>query len=110
VLRAISHLAVGRAQKRTAFWTRQGVSLITFLLGLLGFVSIWFDNPTRLATGLGMVRAGLAFALQKVITSFAGYFVSLRGKTFNIEDRITMGGVRGDVIALNLIQAVIMEM
>ncbi len=109
-LRGLAHLAGGRSGRRTAFWTRQGVSLITFVLGLLGFVSIWFDDPARLATGIGLVGAGLAFALQKVITSFAGYFVILRGKTFNVGDRITMGGVRGDVIALNFIQTVIMEM
>jgi small-conductance mechanosensitive channel len=48
--------------------------------------------------------------MQKVVTSFAGYFVILRGKTFNIGDRIQMGGVRGDVIALNFIQTVVMEM
>lgn len=48
--------------------------------------------------------------MQKVVTSFAGYFVILRGKTFNIGDRIKMGDVRGDVIALNFIQTVIMEM
>ena len=100
----------GGARERTAFWTRQGISLVTFLLGIIGFVSIWFDNPTRLATGIGLLGAGLAFALQKVVTSFAGYFVILRGKTFNVGDRISMGGVRGDVIALNFIQTVIMEM
>jgi small-conductance mechanosensitive channel len=109
-LSALAHVIGGRAGRGGAFWTRQGVSLITFLIGLVGFVSIWFDNPARLATGLGLVGAGLAFALQKVITSFAGYFVILRGKTFNVGDRITMGGVRGDVIALNFIQTVIMEM
>jgi small-conductance mechanosensitive channel len=76
----------------------------------VGFISIWFDNPARLATGAGLVGAGLAFALQKVITSIAGYFVILRGKTFNVGDRISMGNVRGDVISLNFIQTVIMEM
>lgn len=81
-----------------------------FLPGVRGFLSIWFDNPTRLATGLGLVGAGLAFVLQKVVTSLAGYFVILRGKTFTVGDRISMGGVRGDVIALNFIQTVIMEM
>jgi len=106
----LAHATSGRGGRRAAFWTRQGVSLVTFLLGVVGFVSIWFDNPARLATGVGLLGAGLAFALQKVITSFAGYFVILRGKTFNVGDRITMGGVRGDVIALNFIQTVIMEM
>jgi small-conductance mechanosensitive channel len=108
-LRSLAQLAGGDRQK-TAFWTRQGVSLVTFLLAIIGFFSIWFDDPTRLATGLGLATAGLAFALQKVITSFAGYFVILRGKTFNVGDRIKMGSVRGDVIALNFIQTIIMEM
>ncbi len=109
-LRAIAHTRYGKTGHRITFWTRQAISLITFVIALLGFVSIWFDNPARLATGIGLVGAGLAFALQKVITSFAGYFVILRGNTFNVGDRITMGGVRGDVIALNFIQTVIMEM
>ncbi|MEG9437092.1 mechanosensitive ion channel [Edaphobacter sp. HDX4] len=109
LLRWFSHRFGGTRQK-TAFWARQGISLTTFLVAVLGFFSIWFDNPARLATGFGLVSAGLAFALQKVVASFAGYFVILRGKTFNVGDRIKMGPVRGDVIALNFMQTVIMEM
>jgi small-conductance mechanosensitive channel len=73
-------------------------------------VSIWFDDPTRLTTALGLITAGLAFALQRVVTAFAGYVLILRGKTFNVGDRIVMGGVRGDVIALGFLQTTIMEM
>jgi len=108
-LRWISHKVSGTRQQ-AAFWARQGISLAMFILAVVGILSIWFDNPARLATGLGLVGAGLAFALQKVVTSFAGYFVILRGENFNVGDRISMGGVRGDVIALNFIQTVIMEM
>ncbi|HEX5233731.1 MAG TPA: mechanosensitive ion channel domain-containing protein [Silvibacterium sp.] len=100
----------GSHRQKAAFWSAQAVRLILFIIGIVGFLSIWFDNPTRLATGIGLIGAGLAFALQKVVTSFAGYFVILRGKTFNIGDRIKMGNVRGDVVALNFIQTVIMEM
>lgn len=96
--------------ERVRFWTRQGISLTVAVVTLVGIVSIWFDDPTRLTTALGLVSAGLAFALQRVITAFAAYFVLLRGKTFSVGDRITMGGVRGDVIALDLIQTTIMEM
>ncbi|HEX6157097.1 MAG TPA: mechanosensitive ion channel domain-containing protein, partial [Burkholderiales bacterium] len=95
---------------RALFWARQGVRLAIAVLFLFVVVSIWFDDPTRLATALGLVTAGLAFALQKVITAVAGYFVILRGQTFNVGDRITMGGVRGDVIALSFTQTTIMEM
>jgi small-conductance mechanosensitive channel len=93
-----------------AFWTRQAINLTTAVLLLFGVASIWFDDPARLTTALGLVTAGLAFALQKVITALAGYFVILRGKTFGVGDRIVMGGVRGDVIALDFTQTSIMEM
>ena len=109
LLRALAN-AVGGKRQRVAFWTGQGISLLTFLAAIFGFICIWFDNPARLATAAGLVTAGLAFALQKVVTAFAGYFVILRGKTFNVGDRIKMGNVRGDVIALNFIHTVIMEM
>jgi len=100
----------GRRDVRVAFWARQAIHLVTAVLLLMGLVSVWFDDPTRLTTALGLVTAGLAFALQKVVTSLAGYFVILRGRTFNVGDRITMGGVRGDVIALGFLQTTIMEM
>jgi len=111
VLRALLRSFIGsRSGTRFHFWARQVVSLTLATLLLLGIASIWFDNPARLATVLGLLGAGLAFALQRVITAVAGYFVILRGKTFNVGDRIVMGGVRGDVIALSFMQTKIMEM
>lgn len=109
-LRTLALWMGGKEGHKGVFWSRQSASLVTFLLAVLGLGSIWFDNPTRLATGVGLVGAGLAFTLQKVVTSFAGYFVILRGNTFDVGDRIKMGGVRGDVIALNFMQTIIMEM
>jgi small-conductance mechanosensitive channel len=109
------HALVGKAASgvswpRSRFWARQGVNILVACAATVGIVSIWFDDPTRLTTALGLVSAGLAFALQRVITAVAGYFVILRGRTFNVGDRIVMGGVRGDVIALDFMQTTIMEM
>jgi len=102
---------VGRGGGESArFWTRQGINLGLTLFLVLGLLSIWFDDPTRLATALGLVTAGLAFALQRVVTDVAGYLVILRGANFTVGDRITIGGVRGDVIGLGFIQTTIMEM
>src|SRR3954471_4316523 len=103
-------LFAGRENKKVRFWTRQIVSIILALVLVLGLVSIWFQDPTRSPTAIGLVTAGLAFALQKVVTSFAGYFVILRSSVFSVGDRIMMGGIRGDVIALGFIQTTVREM
>lgn len=97
-------------RQQLGFWSQQVIRITTTLLGIIGLASIWFDDPGRLAAGLGLFSAGLAFALQRVVTAFAGYFVILRGGTFNVGDRIKMGGVRGDVIGISFLQTTIMEM
>ena len=111
LLRWLAHRKTwSKSEKRFAFWTHQGISIAIAITLLVGLISLWFDNPATLTTAAGMVTAGLAFALQRVVTAFAGYLVILRGKTFSVGDRITMGGIRGDVIELTFLQTVIMEM
>ncbi|RYE25136.1 MAG: mechanosensitive ion channel [Sphingobacteriaceae bacterium] len=113
LLRAIIGFLIrktGDANIQKRFWIRQGISLIATVILFLGLLSIWFNDPGRLATALGLMSAGLAFALQQPVSAIAGYFVILRGSTFTIGDRISMGGVRGDVIRLGFIQTTIMEM
>lgn len=99
-----------RPSDRLRFWARQGVAIGMTILLVLGLLSIWFDNPTRLAAAVGLVTAGLAFALQRVVTALAGYVVILRGHLFTVGDRITMGGVRGDVINVGFTTTQIFEM
>lgn len=110
VLRRFAIKLLRERHEQARFWTRQAIQVLTAFILVLGLASIWFDDPTRLATALGLVTAGLAFALQRVVTALAGYFVILRGGTFSVGDRIVMGGVRGDVIGLSFTQTTIMEM
>lgn len=119
VLRAVigwllRHLRKGVADRggneRARFWGRQGVSLVALIVIVAGAFSIWFDNPGRLASAAGLITAGIAVALQRVITSFAAYLIILRGRVFTVGDRITMGGVRGDVVSLGFMQTTVMEM
>ena len=95
---------------RVSFWTRQMLSVALMISLVVSLTAVWFDNPSRLATVAGLLSAGVAFALQRVITSVAAYVVILRGSTFSVGDRIVMGSVRGDVIALDPFQTTIMEM
>src|SRR3954447_1907199 len=84
-LRQFLTLFIGsRSGTRFQFWAKQGVGVVVAAIVVVGILSIWFDNPARLASVLGLIGAGIAFALQRVITAVAGYFVILRGPTFNV--------------------------
>ena len=96
--------------ERFRFWGHQAINLLTAAFFIVALISIWVGPNAHLATVGGLVAAGVAFALQKFIISIAGYIVILRGKTFSIGDRIIIGGVRGEVIALDFFQTTVLEM
>ena len=100
----------GSAHERGYFWGRQAIRIVGAAVLVFGIISIWFDEPARLATAFGLISAGVAIALQRVITAFAAYLIILRGRIFDVGDRITIGGVRGDVVALDFMQTTVMEM
>jgi small-conductance mechanosensitive channel len=102
--------ATRRPNSRALFWTRQGTSLAALVVLAIALTSVWFDDPARLTTVIGLATAGIAIAAQKAVTAFAGYLVIMRGSTFTVGDRIKMGGVQGDVIAMGFLQTRIMEM
>ena len=106
----ISSIGQNGRNEHLIFWIRQLSNLLLIGILIVCLVALWFDDPARLTSALALVTAGLSFAMQNVVTSVAGYFVILRGRNFSVGDRITMGAVRGDVIALGFIQTTIMEM
>jgi small-conductance mechanosensitive channel len=99
----------GHDQKRVSFWGRQIVRLLGIGAVIIGIFEIWHPSAKSAGGAIGLVTAGVAVALQRVITSFAAYLIILRGKVFNVGDRITIGGVRGDVIALDFMQTTVLE-
>jgi small-conductance mechanosensitive channel len=104
--------AVLRTQDRDRprFWTTQIVRIVTVIAIVAGVFAIWSADVPELGMAGGWVAAGLAVALQRVVTAFAGYVIVLRGNIYTVGDRITMGGVRGDVVALGFMQTTVMEM
>lgn len=115
VVRYALHYAVRIVQRipgaeRFRFWFHQAVNVITTVFFIVALISIWVGPNAHLATVGGLIGAGIAFALQNFIIAIAGYLVILRGKSFSIGDRIIMGGVRGEVIALDFFQTTVLEM
>lgn len=111
LLRGLARLLLaGESGDRPRFWIAQVVRLLTLAAVILIVVRIWLSGTQEFTAVMGWVAAGLAIALQRVVTAFAGYVIVLRGNVFTVGDRITIGGVRGDVIALGFMQTTVMEM
>jgi small-conductance mechanosensitive channel len=111
LLRGLARLVlVGESGDRPRFWIAQVVRLLTLAAAILIVVRVWLTGTQEFTAVMGWIAAGLAIALQRVITAFAGYVIILRGNVFTVGDRITIGGVRGDVIALGFMQTTVMEM
>ena len=111
VLRKIARASLADAGKgRALFWTDQVVKLLALAAFLVAFGWLWAHDLAAIGGTIGVIGAGVAVALQRVITSFAGYLIILRGNVFSVGDRITFGGVRGDVIHLGFMQTTVLEM
>lgn len=78
-------------------------------VSLIIIYGIWVDQLGDFSVALGILAAGLAFALQEVIGSFAGWITIITGNSFNIGDRIETGGIQGDVVDIGILRTTIME-
>jgi small-conductance mechanosensitive channel len=108
-LRAVEN-ALHREVSRRAIWTEKALRMLVGIAAVLLIGAIWFDNPHNVAVFSGLVVGGIAVASQKLMQAVAGFFVIVFGKTFNLGDRIEMGGVRGDVLDIGLLKTTVMEM
>lgn len=85
------------------------VRKITYVAAVLFVLSIVFEFGGNFATIIGILGAGVAFASQEVIGSFAGYLYIITGNIFRISDRIRIGNVVGDVLDISLLRTTVME-
>lgn len=84
-------------------------SFIGYMLTIILLIIIFSDKLSGLTVALGVAGAGIAFALQEVIASFAGWLVILFGGFYKTGDRVQLGGVRGDVMDIGVLRTTIME-
>ncbi|BAN34125.1 hypothetical protein SCD_n00276 [Sulfuricella denitrificans skB26] len=81
-----------------------GYVLAIFLLSL-----IFSDKLAGLTVFFGVAGAGVAFALQEVIASAAGWVSMSFGRFYNVGDRVQLGGIKGDVIDIGVLRTTLME-
>ncbi|MDD2732909.1 MAG: mechanosensitive ion channel [Desulfuromonadaceae bacterium] len=94
---------------RTRYQWQKISNYVTFVIASLLIGRIWLKEFQSVATFLGLVSAGLAFAMKDPLVNVAGWFFILWRRPFDVGDRIQIGGHAGDVIDLRVFQFTVME-
>ncbi len=84
-------------------------SFIGYFLTILLVTIVFSDKLGGLTVAFGVAGAGIAFALQEVIASFAGWLAIVFGGFYKSGDRVQLGGIKGDVMDIGVLRTTIME-
>lgn len=79
--------------------------LVIFVMAMV----IFSDKLGDITVALGVASAGIAFALQEVIVSVAGWIAITFSSFYKVGDRVELGGRKGDVIDIGVLRTTIME-
>lgn len=93
----------------TRYRLRKFVGFLSYIVIILILTLIFSDRLGGLTVAMGVAGAGVAFALQEVIASFAGWFAITFANFFSTGDRVQLGGIKGDVIDISFLRTTIME-
>ena len=112
IIRKVSNrLIVNRSEEysTSSYAVRKVVGYVISVITIIILYGIWIERLGDVSIALGVLGAGLAFALQEIIGSFAGWLTIISGRPFSIGDRIESGGIRGDVVDIGILRTTIME-
>ena len=80
-----------------------------FFAGSVVVLTIWLGVGSNFTVAMGILGAGIAFASQEVIGSFAGYLNIVSSSIYRIGDRVRIGAVIGDVMDVSILRTTVME-
>jgi len=87
-------------------------SLSRYIVMFFALILLFFTlvgDLSSLTVFSGLVGAGLALSLQQPLTSIAGWLIIVLTRPFRIGDRISIDGIRGDVINIRMFFTYLVE-
>jgi hypothetical protein len=108
--RAVRSLLRVRVKERAHRHTLRMLIRNTMFVGAsIVVLAMWLGFGSSFTVAMGVLGAGVAFASQEVIGSFAGYLNIVTGNLFHIGDRVRIGNVLGDVLDMSILRTTVME-
>ena len=111
ILSKVAQSWISRHVKDTdiRYRVRKIVTFLSFLAAVIVSAAIFSVSLSGLSLSIGVAGAGVAFALQEVIASVAGWAAISFGSFYSPGDRVQLGGITGDVIDIGILRTTLME-
>ena len=110
VIKAIQRNFISKLKDNNHRYKTKKISTFAGYFFSIILITIVYSNKLGGFTiALGVAGAGIAFALQEVIASFAGWLAILFGGFYKTGDRVQLGGIKGDVMDIGVLRTTIME-
>lgn len=91
------------------YYLRKSARYAVLVVTLIALAVVWRPFAGRIGVVLGLIAAGVAFAMQEVIGALAGWVSIMSSRQYSVGDRIQMGGVRGDVLDITPLRTKLLE-
>ncbi|WP_111707256.1 mechanosensitive ion channel family protein [Lutibacter citreus] len=110
VIKAIQKKFISKLKNSNHRYKTKKISTFAgYLFSILLIAIIYSNKLGGFTIALGVAGAGIAFALQEVIASFAGWLAILFGGFYKTGDRVQLGGIKGDVMDIGVLRTTVME-
>ena len=109
-LRKLGKLIINKKfTDRKGYYITQSFLIILNILEILCLLFIWDDYIKNLMTLISVVSAALTIALRELILNFfCGLYIKIK-KPFNVEDRIQIDDLKGDVMNISALNFEVLE-
>lgn len=110
IIKILGNIIPGKIKDNSIrYKTKKTITFTGYILVVLLVLFTYSNKLGGITVAFGIAGAGIAFALQEVIASFAGWLAILFGGFYKTGDRVQLGGIKGDVMDIGLLRTTVME-
>jgi len=95
--------------KSVRYKLQKWIAFVSYSILILMLLSIFKKDMGNFAVFFGIIGGGIAFSLQSVIVSIAGWLVIIFSSFYKVGDRVKIGVIIGDVIDIGVLSTTLME-
>lgn len=96
-------------ESTTRYKMRKAATLSAYFIFAIIALATFKEDMSGFAVAVGVIGGGIAFALQEVIVSIAGWIAITFSSFYRVGDRIKIGSIYGDVIDIGILRTTLME-